>query len=60
MITEPEQANEIVSSGKADLALLARQMLREPYWALRATQVIGGDPAWPVPYGYAVLPRRTK
>ncbi|HEV8145900.1 MAG TPA: NADH:flavin oxidoreductase/NADH oxidase [Bryobacteraceae bacterium] len=60
MITEPEQADEIITSGKADLAFLARQMLREPYWALRAADALGGDPPWPVPYGYAVRPRRTK
>jgi len=60
MITEPEQADEIITSGKADLALLARQMLREPYWALRAADALSGDPPWPIPYGYAVRPRRTK
>ena len=54
MITEPDQANEIISSGKADLVLLARQMLREPYWALKAQQAFGQDPSWPQQYGYAV------
>ena len=51
MITEPEQASEILESGKADLAFLARQMLREPYWALRA----GAE--WPLQYDYAVKRR---
>ncbi len=32
MITEPKQANEIIASGEADVVLLARQMLRDPYW----------------------------
>jgi 2,4-dienoyl-CoA reductase-like NADH-dependent reductase (Old Yellow Enzyme family) len=50
-ITEPEQANEILESGKADLAFLARQMLREPYWALRA------GVEWPIQYDYAVKRR---
>jgi 2,4-dienoyl-CoA reductase-like NADH-dependent reductase (Old Yellow Enzyme family) len=53
-ITEPEQANEIITSGKADLALLAREMLREPYWAIQAAKALGEEPAWPVQYGYAV------
>lgn len=53
-ITEPEQANEIVTSGKADLVMLAREMLREPYWAIKAEQALGAAPAWPVQYGYAV------
>lgn len=59
MITEPAQANEIVESGKADLALLAREMLREPYWALKAEQSLGETPHWPTQYGYAVKPINT-
>jgi 2,4-dienoyl-CoA reductase-like NADH-dependent reductase (Old Yellow Enzyme family) len=54
MITEAAQANEIVESGKADLAFLAREMLREPYWALKAEQALGAESAWPLQYGYAV------
>ncbi len=57
VVTEPEQAEEIVSSGKADMVFLARQMLREPYWALRAERTLGGDQEWPVQYGYAVRRR---
>jgi 2,4-dienoyl-CoA reductase (NADPH2) len=56
MITEPVQANEIVESGKADLVLLAREMLREPYWALKAEKALGAEPHWPIQYGYAVKP----
>jgi 2,4-dienoyl-CoA reductase (NADPH2) len=56
MITEAEQANEIITSGKADLAFLAREMLREPYWALKAAKTLGVQPAWPIQYGYAVKP----
>src|SRR5438067_2268043 len=58
LITEPAQANEIITSGSADLVLLAREMLREPYWALKAQQALNQDPAWPVPYGYAVRRRK--
>jgi 2,4-dienoyl-CoA reductase-like NADH-dependent reductase (Old Yellow Enzyme family) len=58
LITAPEQADEIITSGSADLVLLAREMLREPYWPLKAQQALGQDPEWPLPYGYAV--RRLK
>lgn len=58
LITEPQQANEVVTSGAADLVLLAREMLREPYWALKAAQELGQEPPWPTQYGYAVK-RRT-
>jgi 2,4-dienoyl-CoA reductase-like NADH-dependent reductase (Old Yellow Enzyme family) len=58
LITEPEQANEIITSGSADLVFLARQMLREPYWALHAQQVLHQDPNWPLQYGYAVRRRK--
>jgi 2,4-dienoyl-CoA reductase-like NADH-dependent reductase (Old Yellow Enzyme family) len=50
LITEPEQANEIVASGKADLVFLAREMLRDPYWPLHAARRLGLKPAPPVPY----------
>lgn len=36
LITEPRQANEIIGLGKADLVLLARESLRDPYWPRRA------------------------
>ncbi|MDY3560683.1 NADH:flavin oxidoreductase/NADH oxidase [Gemmata sp. JC673] len=57
LITETQQANEVITSGAADLAFLAREMLREPYWALKAAQTLGQEPAWPVQYGYAVKRR---
>jgi 2,4-dienoyl-CoA reductase-like NADH-dependent reductase (Old Yellow Enzyme family) len=59
LITEARQANEIVTGGDADLVLLARELLREPYWALKAQQELGGEPCWPISYGYAVK-RRAK
>ena len=40
-ITEPKQADEIVRSGKADLVLLARQMLVDPYWPAHAAKTLG-------------------
>jgi len=57
LITEAAQANEIVTSGDADLAFLARELLREPYWALKAEQELGAEPSWPISYGYAVKRR---
>ncbi len=41
LITEPAQAQEIVESGKADMILLARVLLRDPYWPLRAAAALG-------------------
>lgn len=59
LITEAQQANEIVTGGDADLVFIGRELLREPYWALKAQHELGEEPAWPVPYGYAVK-RRAK
>ena len=50
MITEPAQAEAILASGHADLVFLAREMLREPYWALKAGRALGQDQKWPVQY----------
>ena len=59
LITETRYANEIVTGGDADLVLLARELLREPYWALKAQQELGAEASWPISYGYAVK-RRAK
>jgi 2,4-dienoyl-CoA reductase-like NADH-dependent reductase (Old Yellow Enzyme family) len=59
LITEARHADEIVTGGDADLVILARELLREPYWALKAQQELGAEPSWPTPYGYAVK-RRAK
>ncbi|MEU6814454.1 NADH:flavin oxidoreductase/NADH oxidase [Streptomyces sp. NPDC046860] len=50
MITDPAQAQEIVTSGKADAVLLGRELLRDPYWARRAAADLGGEVATPVQY----------
>jgi 2,4-dienoyl-CoA reductase-like NADH-dependent reductase (Old Yellow Enzyme family) len=50
MITDPDQANRIIRSGQADLVLLARQMLRDPYWPLHAAQALKGPLEPPVQY----------
>jgi 2,4-dienoyl-CoA reductase-like NADH-dependent reductase (Old Yellow Enzyme family) len=53
LITEPKQADAIVRAGQADLVLLARAMLRNPYWPLTAAKALGVDLTWPVQYGRA-------
>ena len=50
LITEPMQADEIIRNNRADVVLLGRQMLRDPYWALHAAQSLK-QPA-PVPVQY--------
>lgn len=59
MITEAQHADEIVIGGDADLVFLARELLRRPYWALKAAQELGVEPPRPTQYGYAVR-RRAK
>jgi 2,4-dienoyl-CoA reductase-like NADH-dependent reductase (Old Yellow Enzyme family) len=59
MITEPQHADEIITGGDANLVFIAREFLREPYWALKAQQALGQEPSWPAPYGY-VVKRRAK
>jgi 2,4-dienoyl-CoA reductase-like NADH-dependent reductase (Old Yellow Enzyme family) len=43
LITEPEQAEEIIASGQADVVLLAREHLRDPYFSRRAAQALGTE-----------------
>lgn len=50
LITAPAQADHIVRSGQADLVLLAREMLRDPYWPLRAARELGYPVSWPAQY----------
>ncbi len=59
LITDPAQADEIVTCGDADLVFLARELLRHPYWALDAQQALHEEPSWPLQYGYAIK-RRAK
>ena len=41
LITGAAQAEEVIRSGQADLVLLARELLRDPYWPLRAARELG-------------------
>ncbi|MGA8893226.1 MAG: oxidoreductase, partial [Anaeromyxobacteraceae bacterium] len=50
MITAPAQADTIVRSGQADLVLLARELLRDPSFPLRASRELGVEGPWPRQY----------
>ena len=50
LITDARQADGIVRDGEADCVLLAREMLRDPYWPLRAARELGQPIAWPAQY----------
>ena len=50
MITDPAQAAHIVRTRQADLVLIAREFLRDPYWPLHAAAALGETAAWPVQY----------
>lgn len=49
-ITAPAQAEQIVATGQADAVLLARELLRDPYWPLHAASELGVDVPWPDQY----------
>ncbi len=55
MITEPAQADHIIRSGQADVVVLARQFLRDPYWPLIAARTLGQEIKWPLQYERAKL-----
>ncbi|MDP2206275.1 MAG: NADH:flavin oxidoreductase/NADH oxidase [Alphaproteobacteria bacterium] len=50
MISEPQQADDIIRKGEADMALLARAFLRDPYWAVHAAQTLGAEADVPPQY----------
>ncbi|MEU8260545.1 NADH:flavin oxidoreductase/NADH oxidase [Micromonospora sp. NPDC048999] len=50
LIVEPEQAEQIVADGEADLVLLGRELLRDPYWPRRAATKLSAEPHWPNQY----------
>ena len=53
MITDPMQADQIVRNGQADLVFLARELLRDPNWPLRAARVLRVKPPLAPPPQYA-------
>ncbi len=50
LITAAAQAEQIIATGCADVVLLARELLRDPYWPIHAAGVLGVDFPWPVQY----------
>ena len=50
LITSPAQAEQIISTGQADAVLLARELLRDPYWPLHAARQLGQAVTWPAQY----------
>jgi 2,4-dienoyl-CoA reductase-like NADH-dependent reductase (Old Yellow Enzyme family) len=50
LITDPIQAEQIIATGLADAVVLAREMLRNPYWPMQAAQALKVDLPWPVQY----------
>jgi len=55
LITEVQQAEDILEKGQADLIIIARESLREPYFALKAAAVLGDESTWPLQYLRAKL-----
>jgi 2,4-dienoyl-CoA reductase-like NADH-dependent reductase (Old Yellow Enzyme family) len=56
LITSPAQADHVIRSGQADIVLLGREILRNPYWPLAAAQALGQVTAWPHQYLRAAPP----
>jgi 2,4-dienoyl-CoA reductase-like NADH-dependent reductase (Old Yellow Enzyme family) len=50
LITTAQQAESIIAGGRADLVFMARELLRDPYFPLRAAQELGEDVDWPDQY----------
>jgi 2,4-dienoyl-CoA reductase-like NADH-dependent reductase (Old Yellow Enzyme family) len=50
LVTEPAQADAIIAKEQADAVMLARAMLRDPYWPLHAARALGSKEPWPTQY----------
>ena len=50
IITEPQQAENIIANGEADVVLMARELLRDPYWPLHSAKALQVDVTYPVQY----------
>ncbi len=58
LITDPAQADHVIRTGQADCVVMARELLRDPYWPLHAAHALGHDAPWPPQYQRAAPPRR--
>jgi len=59
LITSPAQADQIIRNGQADIVLLGREILRNPYWPLGAAQTLGQTVSSPLQYLRAMPPGST-
>ena len=50
LITDAVQAEKILDDGEADVILLARELLRNPYWPIQAQTELDGSATWPDQY----------
>lgn len=50
LVTDPQEAEDIIFSGKADFVYIGRELLRNPYWPLQAANELGVDIVWPKQY----------
>src|ERR1700682_410196 len=50
MITSPVQAEHIIATGQADAVIIARELLRDPYWPLRAARELAQPVPWAAQY----------
>lgn len=50
LVTEAEEADDIISSGRADMTYIGRELLRNPYWPLQAAVELEADVNWPSQY----------
>lgn len=55
LITTAQQAEDILQQGQADIIVMARELLRDPYFPLRAARELKADVAWPLQYERAKL-----
>ncbi|WP_341530546.1 hypothetical protein WKK05_15465 [Nostoc sp. UHCC 0302] len=55
-----DYANQVITRGCADLILIGRELLRDPYWTIGAHSNLDNEPDWPTPYGYAVKQQRRR
>ena len=53
MLSDPAHVEQVLADGSADVVLLARELLRDPNWPLRAAAALGDDVTWPVQYDRA-------
>jgi 2,4-dienoyl-CoA reductase-like NADH-dependent reductase (Old Yellow Enzyme family) len=60
LITAPEQAEKVLQDGSADLVVIAREFLRDPYWSIRAASTLGVPAVVPVQYQRAFPNSRTQ